>query len=98
MAVNEETASWDDLLVQAAEVIKPGGRMVVITFHSIEDRIVKNFFRQGNQQDMVSDPIYGIKTEPPFDSLNKKPIEPSDEEVKRNPRSRSARMRVGVKK
>lgn len=98
MAVNEETASLDDLLVQAAEVIKPGGRLVVITFHSIEDRIVKNFFRQGNQQDIVSDPIYGIKTEPPFDPLNKKPIEPSDEEVKRNPRSRSARMRVGVKK
>ena len=98
MAVNEETASLDDLLVQAAEVIKPGGRMVVITFHSIEDRIVKNFFRQGNQQDIVSDPIYGIKSESPFDSLNKKPIEPSDEEVKRNPRSRSARMRVGVKK
>lgn len=98
MAVNEETASLDELLVQATEVIKTGGRLVVITFHSIEDRIVKNFFRQGNQQDIVSDPIYGIKSESPFDPLNKKPIEPSDEEVKRNPRSRSARMRVGVKK
>lgn len=98
MAVNEETASLIDLLVQAAEVIKPGGRLVVITFHSIEDRIVKNFFRTGNQQDIVSDPIYGIKSEPPFGSLNKKPIEPSYEEVKRNPRSRSARMRVGIKR
>lgn len=98
MAVNEETASLADLLVQAAEVIKPGGRLVVIAFHSIEDRIVKNFFRMGNQQDIVSDPIYGIKSEPPFGSLNKKPIEPSYEEVKRNPRSRSARMRVGIKK
>lgn len=98
MAVNEETASLADLLVQAAEVIKPGGRLVVITFHSIEDRIVKNFFRTGNQQDIVSDPIYGIKSEPPFGSLNKKPIEPSYEEVKRNPRSRSARMRVGIKR
>lgn len=98
MAVNEETASLIDLLVQAAEVIKPGGRLVVIAFHSIEDRIVKNFFRTGNQQDIVSDPIYGIKSEPPFGSLNKKPIEPSYEEVKRNPRSRSARMRVGIKR
>lgn len=98
MAVNEETASLADLLVQAAEVIKPGGRLVVIAFHSIEDRIVKNFFRMGNQQDIVSDPIYGIKSEPPFGSLNKKPIEPSYEEVKRNPRSRSARMRVGIKR
>lgn len=98
MAVNEESASLADLLVQAAEVIKPGGRLVVIAFHSIEDRIVKNFFRTGNQQDIVSDPIYGIKSEPPFGSLNKKPIEPSYEEVKRNPRSRSARMRVGIKR
>jgi 16S rRNA (cytosine1402-N4)-methyltransferase len=98
MAVNEETASLLDLLEQAAGVLKSGGRFSVITFHSIEDRIVKNFFRQGSQLEISSDPIYGIKSEPPFEPLNKKPLEPSQEEIKRNPRSRSARLRVGVKK
>jgi 16S rRNA (cytosine1402-N4)-methyltransferase len=98
MAVNEETASLLDLLEQSAGLLKPGGRFSIITFHSIEDRIVKNFFRQGSQLEISRDPIYGIKLEPPFEPLFKKPIEPSPEETKRNPRSRSARLRVGVRK
>jgi 16S rRNA (cytosine1402-N4)-methyltransferase len=98
MAVNEEIASLLDLLEQSAGVLKSGGRFSVITFHSIEDRIVKNYFRQGSQSEVSRDPIYGIKSAPPFEPLNKKPIEPSLEETKRNPRSRSARLRVGVKK
>lgn len=98
MAVNEETSSLLDLLIQSASVIKPGGRMAVITFHSIEDRIVKNYFKEGAEGDTVQDPIYGTRNNAPFEPLHKKPIEPSEEEVKRNPRSRSARLRVGVKK
>lgn len=98
MAVNEETASLLDLMVQSATVLKTGGRMAVITFHSIEDRIVKNYFKEGAEGDTVQDPIYGTRNNAPFEPLNKKPIEPSEEEIKRNPRSRSARLRVGVKK
>ena len=95
--VNKELDVLQDLLMQSLEVLKPGGRFSIITFHSIEDRIVKNFFRQGSQLEISRDPIYGIKSEPPFEPLFKKPIEPSPEETKRNPRSRSARLRVGVK-
>jgi len=98
MAVNEETESLSDLLNQAASLVKPGGRIVVITFHSIEDRIVKNYLRHGNQLLLEKDPIYGTLSPSPFELVNKKPIEPSVEEVKRNPRSRSARLRVAVKK
>ncbi len=98
MEVNDETGALADLLAQSATVLKSGGRLSVITFHSIEDRLVKNFFRQGSPTDVVSDPIYGIKTLPPFEAFNKKPIEPSKEEINRNPRSRSARLRVGVRR
>ena len=98
MAVNEETESLSDLLNQAASLVKPGGRIVVITFHSIEDRIVKNYLRHGNQLLLEKYPIYGTLSPSPFELVNKKPIEPSVEEVKRNPRSRSARLRVAVKK
>jgi 16S rRNA (cytosine1402-N4)-methyltransferase len=98
MEVNDETGALADLLAQSANVLKSGGRLSVITFHSIEDRLVKNFFRQGSPTDVVSDPIYGIKTLPPFEAFNKKPIEPSKEEINRNPRSRSARLRVGVRR
>ncbi|PHX74965.1 MAG: 16S rRNA (cytosine(1402)-N(4))-methyltransferase [Chitinophagaceae bacterium] len=98
MAVNEETESLSDLLNQATSLVKPGGRIVVITFHSIEDRIVKNYLRHGNQLLLEKDPIYGTLSPSPFELVNKKPIEPSVEEVKRNPRSRSARLRVAVKK
>jgi 16S rRNA (cytosine1402-N4)-methyltransferase len=98
MAVNEETSSLQDLLIQSATVLKPGGRIAIITFQSIEDRIVKNYFKEGAEGDTIQDPIYGTRNNAPFEPQNKKPIEPSDEEVRRNPRSRSARLRVGVKK
>ncbi len=97
MAVNDEVGSLKDLMQQAASVLKPGGRMSVITFHSIEDRIVKNFFRDGAIEEQDIDPVYGTKKESPFSLFNKKPIEPTAEEVKSNPRSRSARLRVGIK-
>lgn len=98
IAVNDELGALKDLLVQSASLIKPGGRMSVITFHSLEDRIVKQFFKSGDEDAQVADPVYGTRKTTPFEPLNKKPIEPSAEEVSRNPRSRSARLRIGVKK
>ena len=97
MAVNDEVGALKDLMQQSASVLKTGGRMSVITFHSIEDRIVKNFFRDGAIEEQDIDPVYGTRKETPFRLFNKKPIEPSAEEVKSNPRSRSARLRVGIK-
>ncbi len=97
MEVNDELGSLRDLLEQSAEVIRPGGRMAVITFHSIEDRMVKQFFRQGSERHSTVDPVFGTKTKAPFVPLHKKPIEPGAEEIAVNPRSRSARLRVGVK-
>jgi 16S rRNA (cytosine1402-N4)-methyltransferase len=97
MAVNDETGALKDLLEQAAAVIKPGGRLAIITFHSIEDRIVKQFLRSGVEGSGEADPVFGTRKEAPFEPVTKKPIEPGAEEVRRNPRSRSARLRVGVK-
>lgn len=98
MKVNDEVGALSDLIQQAAGVLKPGGRFAVITFHSIEDRMVKQFFKTGSAQEQEVDPVYGTKQASPFALMNKKPIEASEEEVKINPRSRSARLRVGIKK
>jgi 16S rRNA (cytosine1402-N4)-methyltransferase len=98
MKVNDEVGALSDLIQQASSVLKPGGRFAVITFHSIEDRMVKQFFKTGAVQEQEVDPVYGTKQVSPFELMNKKPIEASVEEVKINPRSRSARLRVGIKK
>ncbi len=98
IAVNDELAALKDLLVQSASLIKPGGRMSVITFHSLEDRIVKQFFKSGDEDAQLADPVYGTRKTTPFEPFNRKPIEPSSEEISKNPRSRSARLRIGVKK
>jgi 16S rRNA (cytosine1402-N4)-methyltransferase len=98
MKVNDEVGSLADLMQQAAEVLAPGGRFSVITFHSIEDRLVKNFFKTGSSIEQEADPVYGTRQASPFVLMTKKPIEPSADEVKSNPRSRSARLRVGIKK
>ena len=98
MAVNDELGSLHDLLRQSVDMLKPRGRMAVITFHSIEDRLVKQFLKEGDERERAFDPVYGTRVAKPFDLLTKKPIEPSDEELKKNPRSRSARLRIGVKK
>ena len=97
IAVNDELGSLHDLLRQSVDMLKPGGRMAVITFHSIEDRLVKQFFKEGLEDHRELDPVYGTRSAKPFELITKKPIEPSDEELKKNPRSRSARLRVGVK-
>jgi 16S rRNA (cytosine1402-N4)-methyltransferase len=96
MALNDEVAALEDMLKQSAVLLKPGGRIAVITFHSIEDRVVKNYFKKGTSDGTI-DHIYGTKQIAPLSPLNKKPIEPSEKEIKNNPRSRSARLRVAVK-
>lgn len=98
IAVNDEMGALKDMLRQAVDVMKPGARIAVITFHSIEDRIVKQFFKLGDVSDEGADPVYGTKKSNPLHLISKKPIEPGEDEVKRNPRSRSARLRVAEKK
>ena len=91
--VNGEMDALKALLGQALKVLAPGGRIAIITYHSIEDRMVKNFFRSGNIEGKIDQDIYGnIRT--PWRLITRSPIVPSDEEVERNPRSRSAKLRV----
>jgi 16S rRNA (cytosine1402-N4)-methyltransferase len=92
--VNDELGALKDILTQAAACLKPGGRLSIITFHSLEDRIVKQYIKQGGwelseyaQQQQVLQ----------FKAINAKPIEPSEQEQQQNPRSRSARLRVAEK-
>jgi 16S rRNA (cytosine1402-N4)-methyltransferase len=81
-------------LVSAKDLLKPGGRLVVITYHSIEDRIVKNFMKSGNFEGVLEKDFFGRSTSP-FEM--KKVIIPTDEEQNRNPRSRSAKLRIAIK-
>jgi 16S rRNA (cytosine1402-N4)-methyltransferase len=94
--VNEELKVIQDLLEQTVEVLKDGGRMSVITYHSLEDRLVKNFFKTGNVQGKVEKDFFGNLIRP-MEPINRKPIAPSAEEVKDNNRSRSAKLRVAEK-
>lgn len=96
MEVNDEIGALKDFLQQSLEVLKKGGRLSVITFHSIEDRVVKNFMKSGNFDGELKSDFYG-NIERPFTLVTKKPIEPSAEEIKVNPRSRSAKLRVAIK-
>lgn len=98
MEVNEEMTCLQELLEQVSEVLKPGGRVVVITFHSIEDRLVKNFFKYGTfRQEMVDD-MFGLHPLKSLSIITKKPILPDEAEMKANPRARSAKLRVAEKK
>lgn len=94
--VNQEMEVLESLLLQSEEVLAEGGRMVVITYHSLEDRMVKNFFKCGNIQGKVEKDFYGNLIRP-FAPINKKPIVPSSNEVARNNRSRSAKLRIAEK-
>jgi 16S rRNA (cytosine1402-N4)-methyltransferase len=99
IAVNEELASIEAVLPQAIAALRPGGRVVVISFHSLEDRIVKDFFRD-QSRDRVNPPyeqIYEVERKATLKEVNRKPITPSDEEIKENPRARSAKLRIAEK-
>ena len=93
--INKEVEALQEMLKSAKDLLKPGGRLVVITYHSIEDRIVKNFMKSGNIEGIVQKDFFG-RTTSPFDA--KKVIVPTDEEMERNPRSRSAKLRIAIKK
>lgn len=95
--VNHEMEALTDMLRAATEVLKPGGRLVVITYHSLEDRLVKNLMKTGNTEGHESKDFYG-QVSSPFTVVTRKPILPTDEEQLVNPRSRSAKLRVAEKK
>ena len=94
--VNGEMEALKMALEQSLKVLKPGGRLVVISYHSLEDRIVKNFIRSGNTEGKIEKDFFGRSTTP-WEVISRKAIVPSAEEVERNPRSRSAKMRVAEK-
>lgn len=96
IAVNDELGALRSMLEQALQVLRPGGRLVVITYHSLEDRMVKNFIRSGNVDGKVEKDFYG-RIDTPFKAVNNKVIQPGEEEVARNPRSRSAKLRIAEK-
>lgn len=93
IVVNGEMEAIEGLLNAAVEALRPGGRLAVITYHSLEDRMVKNFFRSGRIDGKIEKDIYG-RSNVPLKVLTSKPITPSAEEIERNPRSRSAKLRV----
>ena len=94
MEVNEEMIVLNEFLTQLPEVIKEGGRAVIITFHSIEDRMVKNAFKVGPDEDDVTNPFLSIKKEVLWKIITKKPVVASEKEMKENNRSRSAKLRA----
>ncbi|MDY6230723.1 MAG: 16S rRNA (cytosine(1402)-N(4))-methyltransferase RsmH [Prevotella sp.] len=94
--VNNEMTALREMLAAATQLIKPGGRLSVITYHSLEDRIVKNFMRSGNAEGKISQDFFG-RRETPFRLVNSKVITPTDDEQERNPRSRSAKLRIAEK-
>lgn len=96
--VNDELGALKDLLQQTTTLLKPQGRIAIITFHSLEDRIVKNFFRDGNFLQTEADEVYGTRPETPFLIITKKPVTAAAAELKQNPRSRSAKLRVAERK
>ena len=95
--VNGEMRSLEKFLEGAARSLKPGGRLVVITYHSLEDRMVKNFIKTGNVDGTLQQDVFG-RTDTPLEAVNRKPILPTEEEIAGNTRARSAKLRVAVKK
>jgi 16S rRNA (cytosine1402-N4)-methyltransferase len=95
--VNDELNVLKEMLLQSVNVLEIGGRIAVITFHSLEDRIVKDFFRQGNFEEAQTQDLFGNKTKSELKIITRKPIVPSAEELKTNPRSRSSKLRIAEK-
>ncbi len=94
--VNDEMGALEDFFKDAIDVLAPGGRLVVISYHSLEDRMTKNFFKTGNAEGRVEKDFYG-NIHRPLKVLTKKPIYPSEEELTINPRARSAKLRIAEK-
>ena len=94
--VNDEMRALKEMLRSTLRVLRPGGRLVVITYHSLEDRLVKNFLKTGNFEGKCEQDFFG-NVRSPFRLVNNKVIVPTDEEVERNPRSRSAKLRIAEK-
>lgn len=95
--VNREMEALKEMLLAATDALKPGGRLVVITYHSLEDRMVKNIMKTGNIEGKSTQDFFG-NVQTPFRMVNSKVIVPDEEEVARNPRSRSAKLRIAEKK
>jgi 16S rRNA (cytosine1402-N4)-methyltransferase len=95
--VNHELESLEEMLITATEMLKPGGRLAIISYHSLEDRLVKNFIRWGNAKEQPAKDLFGNSFEP-FNIITRKPIEANDEELSVNIRARSARLRIAEKK
>jgi 16S rRNA (cytosine1402-N4)-methyltransferase len=94
--VNDEMGALREMLIAARDLLQSGGRIAILTYHSLEDRLVKNFLRSGNLEGTIEKDFYGnILT--PFEVIEKG-LTASDEEVERNPRSRSAKLRIAEKK
>jgi 16S rRNA (cytosine1402-N4)-methyltransferase len=94
--LNDEMGALQAMLKQCADSLKPGGRLVIISYHSLEDRLVKNYIKTGNTEGQLEKDFYG-NILAPFTSISRKPITPSEEELKSNPRSRSAKLRIAQK-
>jgi 16S rRNA (cytosine1402-N4)-methyltransferase len=94
--VNQELAVIEEFLEQAPSILKPEGRLVIMSFHSLEDRLVKNFIKAGNVQGKEDKDLFGV-VHRPLESVIRKPITASEEELKLNPRSRSAKLRIASK-
>ncbi|XOV91233.1 MAG: 16S rRNA (cytosine(1402)-N(4))-methyltransferase RsmH [Bacteroidota bacterium] len=92
--VNDEMGALKEFLEQTSEVIKPGGRLVIMSYHSLEDRLVKNFMNTGNFKGVMEKDFYGHEIRP-FKPITKKPVVAEEEEIKENARARSAKLRIG---
>ncbi len=95
--VNQEMRSLEKFLDGACRSLRPGGRLVVITYHSLEDRMVKNFIKAGNVEGNVKEDMFG-RVQAPLEAVNRKPILPSEEEISGNTRARSAKLRIAKRR
>ena len=95
--VNQELQALEEMLLQTTEYIKPSGRLVIITYHSLEDRLVKNFLRSGNLEGRIEKDFFGHERTP-WRLVNRKVITPSPDEISQNSRSRSAKLRIAERK